>query len=64
MEAYIKKHKSEIGDELADVVYWVALMARDLDIDLPKAFAEKIRKNDKKYPVKKAKGKHTKYTNL
>jgi dCTP diphosphatase len=61
---YIKKHKEEIGDELADVLYWVLLMANDLQIDLPTAVVKKLKKNDKKYPVKKAKGKHTKYTKL
>ncbi|MFA7309564.1 MAG: nucleotide pyrophosphohydrolase [Candidatus Paceibacterota bacterium] len=64
MDEYVKTHKAEIADELSDVVYWVAVMASDLDIDLPPAFEEKIKKNDKKYPVAKAKGKHTKYTQL
>lgn len=61
---YVRMHKKEIGDELADVIYWVAVMANDLKIDLPKAFKVKMKKNAKKYPVKKAKGKHTKYTEL
>ena len=64
MNEYVRNHKSEIGDELADVVYWVAVMASDLNIDLPEAFAVKMKKNDKKYPVAKAKGKATKYTKL
>jgi hypothetical protein len=29
-----------------------------------KALENKIKKNEKKYPIKKAKGKHTKYTEL
>lgn len=64
----IKKHVSEsreeIGDELADVLYWVLLMANDLEIDLPAALARKLQKNEKKYPISKAKGKHTKYSKL
>jgi NTP pyrophosphatase (non-canonical NTP hydrolase) len=54
----------EVSDELADVLYWVILIANDLDIDLKQAVKRKLVKNDKKYPIKKAKGKHTKYTEL
>jgi dCTP diphosphatase len=64
----IKKHienkKDEIGEELADILYWVILNAHYLDIDLEKALEEKLEKNAQKYPVDKAKGKHTKYTEL
>ena len=35
-----------------------------LKIDILEALEEKISKNEKKYPVEKAKGKHTKYTKL
>ena len=64
ISAHIKKNKKEVSKELADVLYWVLLMANDLDIDIEKAFALKMKENNKKYPVKKAKGKHTKYTEL
>lgn len=64
MGEYAKTHKGEIADELADVLYWIAIMSSDLEIDLPKAFDEKMKKNDKKYPIAKSKGRHTKYTNL
>ncbi|HCJ52685.1 MAG TPA: nucleotide pyrophosphohydrolase, partial [Candidatus Kerfeldbacteria bacterium] len=56
--------KSEIGEELADVLYWILTMSHDLGIDLEKAFEGKMEKNAKRYPVAKAKGKATKYTNL
>jgi NTP pyrophosphatase (non-canonical NTP hydrolase) len=62
--AYIKSHKNDIADELADVLYWVLLIANDLKIDLPSAAETKLRKNAKKYPIKKAKGRHTKYSKL
>lgn len=64
IQKYIKEHKKDIGEELADVFYWVLLMTYDLNIDLLKVFDEKMKKNDKKYPISKAKGKHTKYTEL
>lgn len=64
MEAYVKTNKIEISEELADVLYWVLLMSKDLDIDVLEALDKKMKKNEDKYPVEKAKGKHTKYTNL
>ncbi len=64
VEEYIKSHKEHIGEELADVFYWVLLMSHDLKIDIIKASEKKLKKNIEKYPVKKAKGKHTKYTEL
>lgn len=64
MEKYIVTNKDEIGEELADVLYWVLLMGYDLKIDVLKALEKKIKKNEDKYPVEKAKGKHTKYNKL
>lgn len=64
IELYVKTHKEEIAEELADVFYWVLLMCNDLKIDIIKASEKKLIKNSEKYPVKKSKGKHTKYTNL
>ena len=64
MGEYIKKSKTAVGEELADVFYWVLLLAHDLDVDIVKAFKNKMKQNDKKYPVKKAKGNHKKYNQL
>jgi len=64
MDVYIKTNKDDIGEELADVLYWVLLMSHDLKIDIFQALEKKIKKNEDKYPVEKAKGKHTKYNKL
>lgn len=64
IEEYIKSNKEDIGEELADVLYWVLLMSHDLGIDIREALERKIVKNEKKYPVDKARGKHTKYNQL
>jgi NTP pyrophosphatase (non-canonical NTP hydrolase) len=61
---HLAKNKDEVADELADVLYWVLLIANDLDIDMAKASARKLAKNSKKYPVQKAAGNHKKYTEL
>ncbi len=62
MQEHIKKNKEEIGEELADTLYWILLMSNDFEIDLEKAFNKKMKQNAKKYPVSKAKGRHNKYT--
>jgi NTP pyrophosphatase (non-canonical NTP hydrolase) len=64
IDEYVKKNKEEISEELADVLYWILLMSHDLDIDIKKALDRKLKINDKKYPVEKAKGKSTKYNKL
>ncbi|MDO8729291.1 MAG: nucleotide pyrophosphohydrolase [bacterium] len=64
MEKYIITNKIDIGEELADVLYWVLLMSHDLRIDVLDMLEKKIKKNEEKYPVEKAKGKHTKYNKL
>lgn len=64
VKKYIDTNKTEIGEELADVLYWVLLMSHDLKIDVLKALEKKILTNEKKYPIEKAKGKHTKYNKL
>ena len=58
------KRKDQLPDELADVLYWLILLAEHYDIDLLTALDQKIDKNAKKYPVEKAKGKSDKYTEL
>ena len=64
IEKYVKTNKEEIGEELADVLYWILLMSYDLKINVLDALDKKIRKNEKNYPIEKAKGKHTKYNKL
>lgn len=61
---YVADHRDRIGDELSDVLYWALLMSHDLGIDLEQAFKQKLRRNGEKYPVEKARGVHTKYTDL
>lgn len=64
IEQYVKTHKNDIAEELADVFNWVLLLSHDLDIDIIEACQKKIEKNNIKYPVEKAKGVHKKYTEL
>jgi NTP pyrophosphatase (non-canonical NTP hydrolase) len=64
IEKYVETNRVDIGEELADVLYWVLLMSHDLKINILEALEKKIQKNEDKYPVEKAKGKHTKYNKL
>lgn len=64
IEEYVKTHKNEIGEELADVFNWILVMSHDFNIDILEASRKKILENETKYPAEKARGKHTKYTNL
>jgi len=64
VQEYIKTHKDEIGEELADVLYWVLLMSHDLGLDITNALEIKLIKNEQKYPIDKAKGNHLKYNKL
>lgn len=61
---HAKKHKQELADELADVAMYLLELADNLDINLADAIETKLKKNAEKYPIDKAKGKHTKYTKL
>jgi dCTP diphosphatase len=64
LETYSKSKKEDVGEELADVLYWVLLMSHDLEIDIVEAVKKKMSKNELKYSVEKSKGNHKKYTEI
>jgi dCTP diphosphatase len=64
MHEYLESHNSEVGEEVADVLYWILLMGHDFGIDVLDALENKLKKNIEKYPIEKAKGKSTKYDRL
>lgn len=64
VESYINDHKAEVRDEIADIAMYLFELADNLGVDLIDAMESKLKKNEQKYPIEKAKGKHTKYTNL
>ena len=53
-----------IKEEIADVMIYLTQLADRLGIDPVQAAEEKMRINEKKYPVDKAKGIAAKYTDL
>lgn len=54
----------KIKEELADVINYCVLMADACNLDIDQIVQDKIRKNNEKYPVEKAKGKSEKYSEL
>ena len=57
-------NKEEIAEELADVAMYLLEISDNLGVDLSDAIKKKLKKNAIKYPVEKARGKHTKYNKL
>jgi NTP pyrophosphatase (non-canonical NTP hydrolase) len=54
--------KQRIQDEVADVAIMLSYLCHDLNIDLNAAVRSKLEKNEAKYPVDKAYGNSTKYS--
>lgn len=56
--------RNEVAEELADVLLYLVRLADKMDIDLMTAARGKLQKNSQNYPVGKARGRSTKYTEL
>lgn len=56
--------REDVAEELADVINYCVLLADKTGMDIDEIVNQKIDKNEKKYPVEKAKGTSKKYTEL
>ena len=56
--------KARLSEECADVFLYLLLICERAGIDLAEAANAKIKRNNEKYPVDKARGTATKYTDL
>lgn len=63
-EETIKNKRSEIEDELADIIIYSMMLASNLDINIEEIILNKLRKNNDKYPVEKSRGNKEKYIDL
>jgi NTP pyrophosphatase (non-canonical NTP hydrolase) len=52
-------HRMElIRDEVADILIYLIFLSHDLEIDLPQALIDKMRKNAQKYPREEYRGRY------
>ena len=63
-DEYFNKEREAVEDEVVDITWMLLCFCNRYNIDLSEALARKAQKNAAKYPVEKAKGRHTKYTQL
>lgn len=56
-----KGKTDKIREELADVLIYCILMADTCNLDMDEIIREKLKRNNEKYPVEKAKGSARKY---
>lgn len=54
----------KLPDELADVFYFVLLLAHEAGVDLSSALTAKMGRNEEKYPVALSRGSNLKYDEL
>lgn len=69
LELFLWKDNEDVNleklkEELADVLSFSLLLANKHNLDINQIIAEKIDKNNQKYPVSKSKGTAKKYTDL
>ena len=58
------RKREEVGEELADVLYFVLRFAQLYDFDLSDELEKKLRKNEERYPAELAKGSNAKSNEL
>ena len=64
VKEYARKYRDKIGEELADVAIYLLELTDNLGLDFEDIIYKKLKKNSRKYPIKKAKGSHQKYNQL
>lgn len=64
MQIVKETKREQVAEELADVFYFVLRFAQKFDFDLVEEFHKKMKKNEQRYPVSKAKGTNKKYSEL
>jgi NTP pyrophosphatase (non-canonical NTP hydrolase) len=59
-----KEKREKLAAEIADILIFSMLFAHETGVDIEKAILDKIKHNETRYPVDKAKGSAKKYTEL
>lgn len=55
----LKENKAELEDNIGDLYWFLAILATTNGVDLDKAIDKVIKKNEKRFPTKDVKSKHT-----
>ena len=55
----IKEKKIDVKDGIGDIYWFLALLANQTGIDIDEAITEVIKSNEKRFPLKKTKNRHT-----
>ena len=63
-EAVVREKRDEISEEMADVAMLLFEFAHNSGINLEQAILAKLDKNERRYPVDKARGSNAKYNEL
>jgi len=63
-EAVVRDKRDEISEEMADVAMLLFEFAYNSGINLEQAILAKLEKNERRYPVDKARGSNAKYNEL
>jgi len=58
------RKKKEIGEEIADILFFSLRLAQKYDLDVAEQLERVVEKNEKRYPVEKARGSNKKYGEL
>ncbi len=64
VEEYIRLHRQQIKEEIADIAMYLFELSDNLEIDLLSAMDKKMEENEQKYPLNKSKGNARKYDQL
>lgn len=59
-----KVNKEKASNEIADILIYLLLLSKELNIDILESVVEKVQNNNLKYPVEKSKGIAKKYNEL
>ena len=62
--ALVPDRRTQVANEIGDVLIYLLRLSRMLDIDIIAAATDKLALNRAKYPIEKAKGRAVKYVDL
>lgn len=63
-DVFVEQKRDRLEEELADILIYCGLMADAVGMNIDEIILKKLDKNSKKYPIEKAYGSSTKYTEL